>query len=151
MFSVTEVEDPDELNGIDQWGGKAGEEAKNVLEDVEAGDSVKAALDSDGNVVGVISYNVVDSHLTGDEVIKVENLASNARGVGTRLMQEVFVVAEDAGFGVELVATPESIGFYRKLGMTELPGGKVPEFTFSHRQITEYLDDLEKRRADQDA
>jgi hypothetical protein len=140
---VSNVSKVSELNGIEKWKGDAGKIASNIKAGVGVLSTMKLT-NSAGDVIGAVSYDITESDITGEEVLRVENMASNSKGAGTTMMIEMCRKAEKAGVGVELESLPNAEGFYQKLGMTEWihPAGPVG-YRFTSKQVAQFLRKIE--------
>lgn len=76
----------------------------------------------DGELVGAASYRMAE------EGLKICNIASLRKGIGTALFKELVNVANANGMSIWLKADPDAAGFYKKMGMTAgetLPDGRI--------------------------
>jgi len=90
--------------------------------DMDGWATTRVALSEDDEVVGAISTSPYNLGEDAPPVTLIHTLGSLAPGVGTALVREAIVEAQQAGHGAVYVESiAESEGFYRRLGFVDDP------------------------------
>jgi ADP-Ribosyltransferase in polyvalent proteins len=106
----------DVLARVDNWSKDARDIARAAaMEHVNSthGTTLTRLDDANGQTKGVMLLRKEPGTIT------VAFLASNERGVGTKMMHQVFADAVKRGATVKVWSLDDAIGFYKKIGMTQ--------------------------------
>ena len=97
---------------------------------------IKYLVKKENNIVGAISYGIKD------EFVEVTHLGSLSAGVGTFLMHKAISYAKRMKLELSLESSAEAIGFYKKLGLTQVgERGFVLPYELRESRLNENLED----------
>jgi len=123
------------LSDVSQWEpGLAQALANDALEYARPEDFLMGVRDSDGRLQGILSYR----RRAYDNDLHVDYLASNQKGVGTRLMRYAFEHAVKDNVNLTLYSAQKAKTFYEHLGMTKEPGSEA-DYIITPQEMKERL------------
>lgn len=101
--------------------GYARDLAMQAVKTADEGDAKVLMTHNRGKLVGVMGYKLEDKWFV------VNQLASNRKGEGTRMMTWAAREAVDSGRTIRLAPSPAAQGFYDRLGFERLDRKDAPE------------------------